>query len=247
MRFILLALILAVSACADAQNDDFRNTLEKRLQKSFQDIEVTAVEESAIEGMLEVQVNGRDRLHVTEDGKYMFTGEVFALSDEGAQNVSRQRFREARREGLGKMDLDQAISFVAEDEQSEVYVFTDVTCGYCQRLHQHIDAINAFGITVHYLAYPRGGMEGQGAGLMQKVWCAEDRQAALTRAKASGELKQNPGDCDEPVKAHYQKGVDFGVRGTPSIYTPEGEKLGGYLPPGKLASSLGLENPEAGN
>jgi thiol:disulfide interchange protein DsbC len=247
MRFILLALILSVSACADARDEDFRKTLEKRLNQSFDDIEVTAVEQSPLDGILEVELNGRDRVHVTEDGQHMFTGKLFALSADGAEDVSRRRFREARREGLGKMDLERAISFAAEDEQSEVYVFTDVTCGYCQRLHQAIEAVNKRGITVHYLAYPRGGMAGQGAELMRQVWCAEDRQAALTRAKASGELKQNPDDCNDPVEEHYQKGVEFGVRGTPSIYTPEGEKLGGYLPPEKLASSLGLDQPEAGN
>ncbi len=247
MRFILLALILSISACADAQDDDFRKTLEKRLNQSFQDIEVTAVKEAPVDGMLEVELNGRDRVHVTEDGQFMFTGTLFALSDDGAEDVSRRRFREARREGLGQIDLDQAISFEAEDEQAEVYVFTDVTCGYCQKLHREIDAINDRGITVHYLAYPRGGMDGQGADLMQKVWCADDRQSALTSAKASGQLEQDPEACDDPVEAQYQKGVDFGVRGTPSIYTPDGEKLGGYLPPEKLAAALGLDGADAGN
>jgi thiol:disulfide interchange protein DsbC len=247
MRFILLALILSISACADAQNEDFRKTLEKRLNKSFEDLEVTAVKDAPVEGMLEVEVNGRDRIHVTEDGQYMFTGTLFALSDDGAEDVSRRRFREARRKGLSKIDLDRAISFEAEDEQAEVYAFTDVTCGYCQKLHRQIGGINDRGITVHYLAYPRGGMNGQGAALMQKVWCAEDRQSALTSAKARGALEQEPQACDDPVEAQYQKGVEFGVRGTPSIYTPEGKKLGGYLPPEKLAAALELDAAESGN
>ncbi len=247
MRFILLALTLSISACADAQNEDFRTTLEKRLNKSFQDIEVTAVEEAPVEGMLEVELNGRDRVHVTDNGRFMFTGTLFELSETGAEDVSRRRFREARRKGLGKINLDEAISFEAGDEQVEVYVFTDVTCGYCQKLHQQIQAINERGITVHYLAYPRGGMNGQGVALMQKVWCADDRRAALTRAKASGRLQQDPEACNDPVKAQYEKGVAFGVRGTPSIYTREGEKLGGYLPPGKLAAALGLDAAQSGN
>jgi thiol:disulfide interchange protein DsbC len=247
MRFILLALILSISACADAQNEDFRKTLEKRLNQSFQGIEVTAVKDAPVEGMLEVELNGRDRVHVTENGQFMFTGTLFELSESGAEDVSRRRFREARREGLSKIDLDRAISFEAEDEQAEVYVFTDVTCGYCQKLHREIGGINDRGITVHYLAYPRGGMNGQGAALMKKVWCAEDRQSALTSAKASGALEQEPEACDDPVEAQYQKGVEFGVRGTPSIYTPAGEKLGGYLPPEKLAAALELDAAESGN
>lgn len=247
MRFILPVLVLLLSACADAKDEDFRETLEERLNQSFQDIEVTAVEEAPVDGMLEVELNGRDRVHVTEDGQFMFTGTLFELSESGAEDVSRRRFREARREGLGRIDLDRAISFEAGDEQAEVYVFTDVTCGYCQKMHREIDAINELGITVHYLAYPRGGMNGQGTALMQKVWCADDRRAALTSAKASGQLEQDAQSCDDPVEAQYEKGVEFGVRGTPSIYTPEGEKIGGYLPPEKLAAELGLDGADSGN
>ena len=31
------------------------------------------------------------------------------------------------------------ITYAAEDEKVEVYVFTDITCGYCRKLHRHID------------------------------------------------------------------------------------------------------------
>ena len=40
-----------------------------------------------------------------------------------------------------------------------VYAFTDVDCGYCRRLHQEIPALNAKGIELRYLAFPRGGKD----------------------------------------------------------------------------------------
>ena len=245
MRALVLWLILALSGCAEAGNEAFRETLEKRLKKTFPGVEVTAVEEAPMDGMLAVELDGRDRVYVTGDGRYMFAGRTFELSDQGATDLREQRLQEVRREGLGEIDLARAITFAADDTRAEVYVFTDVTCGYCRRFHQSIDAINAKGITVHYLAFPRGGMGGQGAPLMRQVWCAGDRQAALTEAKAEGRLEQMPEECDDPVQEQYRMGQKFGVRGTPSIYTPEGEKVGGYLPPDELARALGVGETEA--
>ena len=38
----------------------------------------------------------------------------------------------------------------------------------------------------------------------------------------------------------YQLGLEFGVRGTPAVYTAEGAQLGGYVTPQQLNQRLGL-------
>ncbi|HBS16032.1 MAG TPA: protein-disulfide isomerase, partial [Alcanivorax sp.] len=37
-----------------------------------------------------------------------------------------------------------------------------------------------------------------------------------------------------------QLGLEFGVRGTPAVYTAEGAQLGGYVTPQQLNQRLGL-------
>jgi len=69
---------------------------------------------------------------------------------------------------------DSMIEYKADNEKYAVTVFTDITCGYCVRLHQEMKEYNKRGITVRYLAFPRQGPSGQVADNMAKIWCAAD-------------------------------------------------------------------------
>lgn len=51
------------------------------------------------------------------------------------------------------------IVYKAPDEKHVITVFTDITCGYCHKLHEEMKDYNALGITVRYLAFPRQGLE----------------------------------------------------------------------------------------
>lgn len=39
--------------------------------------------------------------------------------------------------------------------KTAIYVFTDADCGYCRKFHSEIDEVNALGIEVRYLPWPR--------------------------------------------------------------------------------------------
>ncbi len=47
------------------------------------------------------------------------------------------------------------------EEKHVITVFTDITCGYCHKLHQQMKEYNDLGITVRYLAFPRQGLASQ--------------------------------------------------------------------------------------
>ena len=52
------------------------------------------------------------------------------------------------------------VVYPAEGEtKSKDYIFTDVDCGYCRKLHKEVPALNKAGIEVRYLAFPRGGLQ----------------------------------------------------------------------------------------
>jgi thiol:disulfide interchange protein DsbC len=90
---------------------------------------------------------------------------------------------------------------------------------------------------VHYLSYPRTGPNSESWTKAEKVWCAADRNSALTRAKLGGALPDAV-CADNPVAAQYELGQQVGVRGTPAVYTESGEHIGGYLPPATLLKRL---------
>ena len=48
-----------------------------------------------------------------------------------------------------------------QDTRHTVYVFTDITCGYCQRFHRDVAELNSNGVAVRYLAFPRAGIDAE--------------------------------------------------------------------------------------
>jgi thiol:disulfide interchange protein DsbC len=115
-------------------------------------------------------------------------------------------------------------------------VFTDIDCGYCRKLHAQINDYMKAGISVEYLFFPRAGVGSESFDKAVSVWCAKDRKAAFTAAKAGKDPA--PAKCDNPVADQYKLGAQGGVDGTPTILAADGTKIGGYLAPDQLVAKL---------
>ena len=133
----------------------------------------------------------------------------------------------------------QMITYPAKNEKYVVNIFMDITCHYCHLVHQRIKEYNDEGITLRFLAFPRGGMNTQTAKQMEAIWTAMDKVKALNDAE-NGEL---PKTLKTPniVKKHYDLGIQFGVTGTPYMVTETGSVIGGYVEPKQLAKMLAEE------
>ena len=134
------------------------------------------------------------------------------------------------------------VVYPAENEELAVLnVFTDTSCGYCQRLHSEIKHLQAAGISVNYYPYPRGGSRGPGYSDLRKVWCADDRLAAMNVAKGTlpGRLAGSS-DCESAsyVDDGFALGNRIGVEGTPALYTSDGVMFNGYVPYQELIPQL---------
>ena len=123
-------------------------------------------------------------------------------------------------------------------------VFTDIDCHYCRVLEHDRPRLNAMGIAVQYVFFPR---DGRGSPSWQKavdVWCAADRKAAFTAAMSGATPK--PAHCDAAaVVAGYTFGQMLGLDGTPAMLTDTGRLIDGYLPPSALVAVLGQESKPA--
>ena len=169
-------------------------------------------------------------LYVSEDGKYVLQGKLFELNGNKIVDVSAKALMATLESYKNEM-----IVYPAKNEKHVVTVFMDITCGYCHKLHSQIKEYNDLGITLRYLAFPRKGMD-KTAEQMEAIFTAKDKAYALNEAE-KGNL---PTQLKTPniVKKHYDLGVQFGVRGTPSIVTSTGELIGGYLAPKELLAAL---------
>ena len=207
-----------------------------------QPIGIESVRPSPAPGIVEVQVINGPLLYATEDGGYFFlNGDLHQVSEVGAVNLTEERRSLARKEQLAAVSLEDMVVFSPKGETRDyVSVFTDVTCFYCQKLHREVDQLNAKGVEVRYLAFPRGGINSDGAKKLATAWCADDQQTTLTELKAGMDLPVN--DCaDSPIAAQYQLGQEMGVSGTPAIITSSGMMIPGYRPAADLILALGLD------
>jgi thiol:disulfide interchange protein DsbC len=177
---------------------------------------------------------GADIIYVTADGRYAFDGDLYDLKDE--RNVTDARRREQRLALLGDIPEKDMIVYGAAKLPHTVTVFTDVDCTYCRKLHAEMKDYNARGIRVRYLFYPRMGPDSEGWNKAVSVACAPNRTAAMDRAKR-GEIIDGR-KCASKVKRDFELGQQMGLRGTPAIIMPDGELVGGYLPPAMLVQRL---------
>ncbi|HCE38979.1 MAG: protein-disulfide isomerase [Alcanivorax sp.] len=235
-----LFMVTTAVVHADAGMDE--KAFRAEFKAAFPRANITAIKPSPADDLMEVELNGREIVYASKDGQLIFTGDVIQMRDGDVVNLKEERYEKVRREGLANVDMASMITYPAEgDEKTEIYAFTDITCGYCRKLHRHIEDYTQAGITVHYLAFPRGGPTSQAAKDMRHIWCDADPRQALTAAKLNDQVSDAElADCADVVDREYRMGLDFGVRGTPAIYTAEGAQLGGYVTPEQLNQRLGL-------
>ena len=145
-----------------------------------------------------------------------------------------------RRELFAKRSTDDMIIFKPAGESKAIMnVFTDVDCGYCRKFHQEVPQLNAMGIEVRYLAFPRAGIPSGSYNKIAKAWCAKDKQDTLTKVKNGRNVDVEV--CDNnPIAEHYSFGNSIGVTGTPAIVLMDGTLIPGYQPAASYAKLLGI-------
>jgi len=197
------------------------------------DLVIDRIADAALPGFQEVVVAGQV-MYVSNDGRYLMQGKLYDI--EQGSELGRAALSAVRKELLDAVPRAERIVFAPEHPKYTVTVFTDVECGYCRRLHSEIAEYNKRGIAVEYLAFPRMGLDSDDYREMVSVWCAANRNQALTDAKTDKAVPQR--SCANPVADHYALGQRLGLTGTPMIITAEGVAMPGYLPPDALEETL---------
>jgi thiol:disulfide interchange protein DsbC len=178
---------------------------------------------------------GSEIAYVTSDGKYAISGDMFDIPKN--VDLTEDHRRDLRMKQIDAIPESEMVVFGPKDPKYTVTVFTDVDCAYCRQLHSQIADYNRLGIKVRYIFYPRTGPNTESWTKAEEVWCSDNRNDALTRAKLGQPLKTKP-CANNPVARTYALGRDFGLQGTPAIVAANGEMFGGYLPPAQLLDEL---------
>lgn len=228
MKKFLVALAMVPLALAAVP------TTNKGLEASFAEIglKVNSVADSPVPGLLQV-LTDHGLFFASQDGRYLVEGQVFDLQKKAM--VNDQIMASVRKAGIDKMKAS-AIEFKAPNEKHVITVFTDTSCGYCRKLHNEMQTYLDAGITVRYLAFPRGGVQSETFSQLESIWCVLNKQDAMTKAK-SGEFVA-ASSCKNNVAEQYKLGASFGIQGTPAIVLPDGSMIPGYQPAAQLVAAM---------
>ncbi|MEH6595883.1 MAG: bifunctional protein-disulfide isomerase/oxidoreductase DsbC [Colwellia polaris] len=200
---------------------------------------VASIKASPMPGVVEV-LTDQGLFYASADGNFLLHGKMYGLGD-NVSNLTEESLAQVRVDGMVKF-TDNMIVYPAKNEKHVVTVFTDITCGYCRKMHEQMSAYNDKGITVRYLAYPRAGVKdrngsySQGFKDLRSIWCHEDAETALTKAKSGSSVAARI--CEAPIEEEFNFGRQVGVTGTPAIMLKNGMMVPGYQDPDKLFTLL---------
>ncbi|WP_227679336.1 DsbC family protein [Psychrobacter sp. Pi2-1] len=261
-RFMMSALLVGIAAgCSNNAADATSNTsvvnaaqtkstatnpsagndttvvkaLQTNLKSSGIEETIVSAVPTDMDGIYWVTAEGLPSFFTDKAGKHIIQGQIIAVGEAAPVDISAALVATTAQEALKAVDKKDMVIYPAKGEtKAVIYAFTDADCGYCRKLHSEMDDINARGIEVRYLAWPRSQ---ESVPKMEAIWCSQDRKAAMDQAKIGANV-QAP-SCANPVQEHMALGSKLGVRGTPAVFTETGQQVGGYLPAAELAQAVG--------
>ncbi len=219
---------------------DLLSTVAAKFVKARPDLKIVDIKPAEAEGVYQLFFEGKGSVYLMSSGDHFFVGDLYHLDEGRIVNVTEESKNGPRAELMASIKQEDMIIFSPEGEvKASVIVFTDVDCGYCRKLHREVPAMNALGIEIKYLAYPRAGVGSESYKKIASAWCAEDRNEALSKLKAGVQIPVNV--CDgNPVAEQFNIGLKAGLNGTPALILESGELIPGYLAADKLAKTLGI-------
>lgn len=234
---ILLGTIATLAQADKNTSDEHEANIERIrgvLKAVYPEVSYFDIKPSPMQGIYSVGLGDASTFYASKDGLHYLSGELFQVRGTKVISLTEREEEVKRRKMMVDLQENDMIVFKARQQKAMITVFTDVDCGYCQKLHLEVPKLNEMGVTVRYLAWPRAGIGSRSYKKVVTAWCAKDRAATLTKLKARKPVPEI--NCESPVEEHYLLGQRIGLRGTPSILLENGEMIPGYLPAKDLSA-----------
>lgn len=136
-------------------------------------------------------------------------------------------------------NIPNTIDKVAENEKIVVTMFTDFTCGWCQKVHDDIDTYLDAGISFRFVLFPRNGLKnGQVANMMSTIVQSEDPYQTMQKVFKEQYIHSSP--ISPIIQNNFNVGLQLGVGSTPA-FVINGFPHEGYMTPDQILNSF-VEN-----
>lgn len=209
-----------------------KKAVEPVLQEVFgENIKAESVRKTGVLGLYEITVGG-EIIYSDEKGQYLFLGNI--LDTKAKKNLTEERKNKLAQIKFSDLPLDLAIKQVKGNGKRVLATFEDPNCGYCKRLAKELQ--NVDNVTIYTFLYPI--LSPDSTEKSKAIWCSGDRVKAWNDYMVN-HVAPTGTKCDTSA---IDKTVEFGrklnIRGTPTLFLADGNRLPGFVPTAKLEELL---------
>lgn len=170
-------------------------------------------------------------------------GVVYVDEKKGVVFTNAKAFQVTNNNGLIQLDragIDRYLDTVpdkifvkAPNEKGVLTVFTDITCGWCQKVHEDIPAYLDMGISLEFILFPREGIASKTALTMSAIQATDNQASALNLLMKGQYPMTSPTSISDQVAEHYVAAQAMQVNATPTMFY-KGLRIEGYIAPQSL-------------
>jgi thiol:disulfide interchange protein DsbC len=224
--FFCIFLLSSVMAAASEA------TVKQAMQKKYPNVQIESVAKTPIAGIYEVFVNGGIH-YVDENVDYIFmNGRLIDV--ERKTDLTDQRMQVLTGIKFDQLPLDLAFRRVQGNGTRRLAYFTDPNCPYCKQIEPNLAKLE--NVTIYIFLYPVLGQDSLEKS--KAVWCSKDRVKAWDEMMRNGNPPKAAGACDTPIEKILAFGRQKNIRGTPTLFFADGQRVVGAIPADRLKNLL---------
>ena len=222
---ICLALLLLAAGAAHADEASVKKSVEAWIGGK-----VDAVRKAGVLGLYEIQI-GNELYYTDEKVSLLFDGNI--IDTKTRKNLTQARINKLSAIKFADLPLELAVKTVRGDGRRVFATFEDPNCGYCKKLTKEMAGMD--NVTIYTFLLPI--LSRDSAEKSRAVWCAADRAKAWNDLMVNGTVPA-AGTCDAPIEKVVALAQKYNIRGTPTIFLSDGERIPGAVPVAQLEQKL---------
>lgn len=228
---MLKTLFAALTLSVFALNAHADESAVKKAVEALVGEKVDSVRKSGVLGLYEVNLGG-ELIYTDEKVNYLISGEI--IDAKTKKNITQERLAKLMTINFSELPLDQAVKIVRGSGKRVLATFEDPNCGYCKRLAKELLAMND--VTIYTFLYPI--LSPDSIEKSKAIWCASDRAKAWTDWMVNNVAPTAAATCTTPIEKVVALGQKLNIRGTPTIFFTNGERIPGAVPIAQIEKSL---------
>lgn len=222
---ICLALLLLAAGAAHADEASVKKSVE-----AWMGGKVDAIRKAGVLGLYEIQI-GNELYYTDEKVSVLFDGNI--IDTRTRKNLTQARINKLSAIKFADLPLELAVKTVRGDGRRVFATFEDPNCGYCKKLTKEMAGMD--NVTIYTFLLPI--LSRDSAEKSRAVWCAADRAKAWNDLMVNGTVPA-AGTCDAPIEKVVALAQKYNIRGTPTIFLSDGERIPGAVPVAQLEQKL---------